>query len=206
MTLRLWEVPFSTNVERVSLALAHKGLEAEHVAVPYDDRAEIRRVSGQELVPVLETDAEVLHDSPAILRRLEERHPEPPLWPRTERERAEADVFVDWFNHVWKRAPNLLTAELEKSERDAARMERWRADLRASVTRFEALLDGRDYLLGGDFGIADVIAFPFLKYPVLGLPDGDDHPFHRVLVDELPVDDAPRLAEWVRRVDERPRA
>jgi glutathione S-transferase len=206
--MRLWEVPYSTNVERVTLALAHKGLEVEHVAVPYDDRAEIRRVSGQELVPVLEADGEVLTDSPAILRRLEERHPEPALWPRTPRERAEVDVFVDWFNQAWKRAPNMLTGELEKpdAERDAARMDRWRADLRTSVARFEALLDGRDYLLGGDFGIADVIAFPFLKYPVLGLPEGDEHLFHRVLVEELPVDDAPRLREWVRRVDERPRA
>lgn len=206
--MRLWEVPFSTNVERVSLALAHKGLEVEHVAVPYDDRTEIRRVSGQELVPVLEIDGEVLSDSPAILRRLEELHPEPPLWPRTARERAEADVFVDWFNHVWKRPPNMLSDELEKpeAERDAALIGRWRDDLRASVARFEALLDGREYLLGGDFGIADAIAFPFLKYPVLGLPSEDEDPFHRILVEELPVDDAPRLREWVQRVDERPRA
>lgn len=206
--MRLWEVPFSTNVERVALALAYKGLDVEHVTVPYDDRAEIRRVSGQQLVPVLEVDGEVLSDSPAILRSLEELHPEPALWPRTERERAEADVFVDWFNHVWKRPPNMLTAELEKpeAERDGARMERWRADLRDSVQRFEALLEGRDYLLGGDFGIADVIAFPFLKYPVLGLPEGDHHLFHRVLVDELPVKEAPRLRAWAQRVDERPRA
>lgn len=206
--MRLWEVPFSTNVERVALALAHKGLAVEHVTVPYDDRTAIRRVSGQELVPVLEADGEVVTDSPAILRWLENRHPEPSLWPRTARERAEVDAFVDWFNHVWKRAPNMLTGELEKpeAERDIVRMERWRADLRGSVERFEALLDGRDYLLGGDFGIADVIAFPFLKYPVLGLPDADDHLFHRVLVEDLPVDEAPRLRDWARRIDERPRA
>jgi glutathione S-transferase len=206
--VKLWEVPYSTNVERVALALAHKGLEAEHVSVPYDDRTEIRRVSGQELVPVLEVDGLVLADSPAILRWLEERHPEPPLWPREPRARAEADVFVDWFNHVWKRAPNLLTSELEKpeGERDETRMESWRGALRESVARFEALLDGRDHLLGDELGIADVIAFPFLKYPVVGLPEGDDHLFHRVLVDELRLDGAPRLRAWVRRVDERPRA
>ena len=208
MRPRLWEVPFSTNVERVRLALAHKGLEVEHASVPYDDRTEILRVSGQELVPVLEVDGRVLADSPSILRWLEERHPHPPLWPREPRARAEADVFVDWFNHVWKRPPNMLTAELEKpeAERDTERLKRWRADLRGSVGRFEALLDGRDHLLGDDFGIADVIAFPFLKYPVLGLPADDDHLFHKVLVDELPVEDAPRLRAWAHRVDQRPRA
>lgn len=206
--LRLWEVPFSTNVERITLALAHKGLEVEHVTVPYDDRTEIRRVSGQELVPVLEIHGVVLSDSPAILRFLEERHPDPPLWPREPRARAEADVFVDWFNHVWKRPPNMLTVELEKpeAERDGARMERWRGDLRASVDRFEALLDGRDYLLGEELGIADVVAFPFLKYAAFGLPEGDDHLFHRVLVDELPLAAGSPLRGWAKRVDSRPRA
>ena len=206
--MKLWEVPFSTNVERLTLALAYKGLEVEHAPVPYDDRTEIRRVSGQELVPVLEVGGQVLHDSPAILRWLEVEHPEPPLWPREPRGRAEADVFVEWFNHVWKRPPNLLANELEKpeAERDTERMERWRADLRGSVARFEALLDGREHLLGDAFGIADVVAFPFLKYGALGLPEGDDHPFHRLLMEGLAMDDAPRLRGWVHRVDGRPRA
>ncbi len=70
--MRLWAVPYSTNVERVSLALAHKGLEAERAEVPYEDRTRIRELSGQELVPVLEHDGRVIADSPVILRYLEE--------------------------------------------------------------------------------------------------------------------------------------
>ena len=31
--MKLYETPFSTNVERVTLALAHKGLEVEHVVM-----------------------------------------------------------------------------------------------------------------------------------------------------------------------------
>jgi glutathione S-transferase len=54
--IRLYRFAFSTNVERVSLALAHKGLEAESVWIDPDDRSEIERVSGQRLVPVLEED------------------------------------------------------------------------------------------------------------------------------------------------------
>ena len=52
--MRVYRIPFSTNVERVSLALAHKRLEVEWVDVDPADRAEVVRVSGQELVPVLE--------------------------------------------------------------------------------------------------------------------------------------------------------
>ena len=111
--VRLYSVPISTNVERVTLALAHKGLSVEHVEVPYDDRSEILRVSGQELVPVLVTDGEVVSDSTVILEWLETRFPEPPLFPAEPARRAEAMVFVDWFNRVWKRAPNVIATELE---------------------------------------------------------------------------------------------
>ena len=36
--LRLYRFRYSTNVERVALALAHKGIEAESVQVDPDDR------------------------------------------------------------------------------------------------------------------------------------------------------------------------
>src|SRR4029453_6171284 len=51
--LRVYRIPFSTNVERVSLALAPKGLEAEWEDVDAADRSQVERVSGQPLVPVL---------------------------------------------------------------------------------------------------------------------------------------------------------
>jgi glutathione S-transferase len=203
--LRVYSTAFSTNVERVALALAHKGLEAEWVSVPYDDRAEIERVSGQTLVPVLVDGELVLPDSTAILRHLEQLRPDPPLWPRDPSRRAEADVFVDWFNHVWKRAPNLLAAEVEKDAPDLARVEQLGGRLTASVDRFEALLDRRDHLLGDEFGIADVIAFPFLKYMTVW-DDGDTHLFHALLRDWMPPGRHPRVEAWIARVDARPRA
>ncbi len=45
--IRLYRARWSTNVERVTLALAHKGLEAESVWIEYSDRSEVERVSGQ---------------------------------------------------------------------------------------------------------------------------------------------------------------
>ena len=49
-------------------------------------------------------------------------------------------------------------------------------------------------------------AFPFLKYGRQGMPAGDDERFHQVLVDHLGLERHPRLAAWVDRVEERPRA
>ncbi|MCW3065674.1 MAG: glutathione S-transferase family protein, partial [Solirubrobacterales bacterium] len=62
--MKLYRIPFSTNVERVALALAYKGLDAEAVDVDPANRSLVEQVSGQPLTPVLEADdGEVIADS-----------------------------------------------------------------------------------------------------------------------------------------------
>ncbi len=204
--LCVYRIPLSTNVERVALAAGHKGLELEWIDVDPADRSPVERVSGQPLVPVLVDGDEVVADSPRIIELLESRFPEPPLYPRDEARRAEVSIFVDWFNRVWKRPPNLIAAELEKDETDEAKVRTLSEEMRVALDRFEALLSGRDYLFG-EFGAADCIAFPFLKYAALGLPAGDDELFHRILVEHQPLGGGyPRLRAWVARVDTHPRS
>ena len=205
--IRVWRIPFSTNVERVALALAHKGLEVEWVDIDPSDRAPVVTVSGQQLVPVLEEHGRVVADSTAILEYLDEHHPEPPLYPRDEARRAEARLLLDWFNRVWKGPPNELDDLLDMPERDEARVQTLAAELEGSRELFESLLAGRDYLLGDEPGILDFAVFPFLKYGLFGLPPDDDEQFHRILSDRLRLDGGyPRLAAWISRVDELPRA
>ena len=69
---------------------------------------------------------------------------------------------------------------------------------------FESLLDGRNFLFGG-FGVADVIAFPFLKYAADRNED-DDEPFHQILRDWQPLEGRPNVAAWIARVDAFPHA
>ena len=204
--IRVWLIPYSTNVERVSLALAHKGVAAEPVQADPEDRSEIVRVSGQDLVPVADFDGEIVADSPAILRRLEQLHPDPPLWPSAPARRAELDVFIDWFNRVWKVAPNAIAEMLEGDAPDQFAIDAHAAEMAAALGAFEALLDGRPYLFGDSLSAADCITFPFLKYAAIRDP-ADDELFHRVLEDYQPLGDAhPRVAEWIARVDALPRA
>jgi glutathione S-transferase len=199
--IRVWRIPFSTNVERVSLALGHKGIEVEWFDVDPDDRAAVVEVSGQPLVPVLEEDGDLVVDSTAILEYLERRHPDPPLYPRDEARRAEAVLLIDWFNRVWKRAPNLLADR--PNDAGAAG---WAQELENSRDRFEALLAGRGYMLGPDFSAVDCAFFPFLKYGLIHDPN-DSEPFHRILIEHLALDGHyPRLEAWIRKVDEHPRA
>jgi glutathione S-transferase len=204
--LRLYRAPFSTNVERVALALAHKGLEAESVVISYDDRSPVFEVSGQGLVPVLVDGDEVIPDSTRILRHLESKWPDPPLFPRDAGRRAELDLFLDWFNEVWKLAPNVIETELEREAPDQERIAAHAGRMRASLDLFEALLERRDHLFGDHFSAADCAAFPFLKYAKLREPE-DDELFHRVLEDNLRLDGShPRLSAWIDRVNARPRA
>jgi glutathione S-transferase len=154
---------------------------------------------------VLVADDEVVTDSAAILEWLEAHVPDPPLFPHAPARRAEVRVFVDWFNNVWKLPPNLIDAEELRPQPDAARIRALAARMRGSIPLFEDLLEGRDYLFG-EFGVADVIAFPFLKYAVFGLPPGDDERFHRILVEHQPLDAASPLHAWAERVDAHPRS
>jgi glutathione S-transferase len=195
--LTLYRAPFSTNVERVALALAHKGLAVESVWIEYSDRSAVERVSGQPLVPVLMDGDRVVVDSMEIVRHLEERHPHPPLYPADAARREEMLVFIEWFNHVWKVWPNLIEAGSNVEECSAA--------MSRALDRFERMLEGRDHLMGDDFSAADVAAFPFLKYALLREPE-DDEDFHLILEKHQPLDGHPRLAAWIERVDARPRA
>jgi glutathione S-transferase len=204
--LRLYRIPFSTNVERIALALAHKGIPVEYVDVDPDDRSPVVAISGQELVPVLVDGDLVLADSPVILDYLEVRFPERPLYPPDEARGAEVRIFVDWFNRVWKGPPNLIAAEEEKPEPDRARIRELERQIAEALSLFESLLAGRDYLFGDELTAADVIAFPFLKYAVLW-EEGDDQRFHEILRDAMPLGGGcPRLEAWIRRIDELPRA
>jgi glutathione S-transferase len=202
--IRLYRLPFSTNVERVALAFAHKGLEVESIWIDPNDRTAVEHLSGQPLVPVIEDDGTVVFDSTAILRYLEERCPEPRLYPREEARRAEMDVFIDWFNRVCKRPPNDLEAELLKPEPARARIEELRQAMVGHLALHEALLADRDYLMGDEFSAADCAAFPFLKY-ALSIEPEDEELFHRILHEYQSIEPYPRLRAWIERVHERPR-
>jgi glutathione S-transferase len=203
--VRLYRAEWSTNCERVGIALAHKGIEAQSVLIEYSNRAPVEAISGQELVPVIEDGGEVINDSVAILRHLERRTPQPPLFPADPARRAEVDVFIDWFEHVYKRAPNALEDELERDRPDPQLVAALGAEMRERLGVFERLLDRRDYLFG-EFGAADCVAYPFLKYAA-GREPADEELFHRILSENQPLgDDLPNLRAWIERVGGRQRA
>jgi maleylacetoacetate isomerase len=202
----LYRAKFSANSERVALALAHKELTVESRYIAYDDRSEVERVSGQGLVPVLVDGKRVVVDSMDIVAYLEELAPAPPLYPEDAARRAEMEIFIDWFNGVWKGPPNEIEAAISGGSPDPSEISRLGAEMTVALDTFERMLSGREYLFGDEFSAADCAAFPFLKY-ALSREREDDELFHRIFDEyQLLCDHHVRLPEWIDRIDGRPRA
>ena len=165
---------------RVRIVLAEKGIEYETVVIDLDDRpAWIYEKNPLGRVPVLEEDAFVLPESAVINEYLDERYPEPPLWPADAGERALARLLVFRFDEFSKPYYAL------RREQDGAREVFDRA-----LENLDALLEAQPYLTGREYGLADIAYVPW----VLRARD-------RLGV-ELTGFSA--VAQWVERLAERP--
>jgi maleylpyruvate isomerase len=203
--MRIHAIPHSTNVHRVALALGLKGVAVdEWVEHAPGDRAGVRAVSGQDLVPVVETDdGQVLTDSMPIVAWIDATWPQPhPLYPADPVARREVEAFIAFFNFVWKVPPNAIDAAGDDDPRVAG----WAAQLRGWQHGFDALLTDRPFLFGDAPGAADICAYPFLRFATSADPDDDDL-FHGVLIEHLGAGGDrlhARLGAWIDRMAEVP--
>jgi len=142
-----------------------------------------------------------------IVAYVDELVPQPPLYPREDVRYAEMMIFIEWFDRVWKVAPNQIAAELQAENPDHMLIIALGREMRLALDGFEALLSGRKFLMGSELSAADCAVFPFVKYALKREP-ADSEPFHRVLDEyqELDGDDHMRLRSWIKRIDALPRA
>ena len=137
---------------RVRITLAEKGVAYETVAVDLDDRpAWIYEKNPLGRVPVLEEDAFVLPESAVIDEYLEERYPEPALWPADAAERAFGRLLVFRFDQLSKPYYGLRREEEGARER-----------LDAELAKLNAVLDAQPYLSGREYGLADISYVPWM--------------------------------------------
>jgi stringent starvation protein A len=165
---------------RVRIVLAEKGLEFEVVIVDLDDRpAWIYEKNPLGRVPVLEEDDFLLPESDVINEYLDERWPEPPLWPADPGERARARLLVHRFDELSRPYYALRRGE------DGAR-----ARLDAQLAGLASVLERQPFLTGREFGLADVAYVPWIL-----------RARERMDVSLQPF---PALTDWVDRMCERP--
>jgi glutathione S-transferase len=165
---------------RVRIVLAEKGLEHETVVVDLDDRpAWIYEKNPLGRVPVLEEDAFVLPESVVINEYLEERYPEPPLWPADPAERANGRLLVERFGQLSR--PYYA---LRRGDEEA------RGRLGDELAKLDSVVAGSPFLSGREFGIADAAYLPWILRAETML--------------DVDLDQYAALAEWVARTGERP--
>ena len=95
--LELHQFRHSAFCLKVRMVLQAKGLSYRTVEVtPGIGQVAVFRMSGQRQVPVLVDGDQVLADSSAIARHLEQREPEPALIPKDARLAAQVHLIEDW--------------------------------------------------------------------------------------------------------------
>ena len=178
--LTLYDADRCPYCARVRIVLAEKGLEHETVVVDLDDRpAWIYEKNPLGRVPVLEEDSFVLPESAVIMEYLEERYPEPPLWPADPAERATGRLLVERFDQLSRPYYALRRGDEEARDR-----------LGGELAKLDSVLAGSPFLSGREFGIADAAYLPWVirAQTMLGV-DLDQHS---------------AIAEWLARTSERP--
>jgi glutathione S-transferase len=163
---------------RVRIVLAEKGLHYDAVEIDLDDRpAWLYEKNPLGRVPVYEEDEGlVLPESEVIMEYLEERYPEPALWPADPAERALGRLWLQRFDD------RLGDAYY------AARRGDGREELDARLADLDRALEAQPWLTGREYGLADIAYVPWVLRAV-----------ERFQV-ELP----PAPAEWLERVCSRP--
>lgn len=165
MSLRLYDYWRSSAAYRVRIALNLKGVE--HRLVPVDlaagqqSAADYTARNPQGLVPLLEDGDIRLTQSQAIIEYLDERYPEPALYPADALERARVRAFVATVACDIHPLNNLRVLQYLKGPlgQGAASVKAWYGHwLRAGLQALEAQASGGPYV----FGQAVTAAEPFL--------------------------------------------
>ena len=178
--LTLYDADRCPYCARVRIVLAEKGLEYQTVIVDLDERpAWIYAKNPLGKVPVLEEDDFVVPESAVIMEYLEERYPEPPLWPADPAGRAAGRLLVERFDQLSR--PYYA---LRRGDEEA------RSKLQERLIDLGSLLMMNAFLTGPDFGIADAAYLPWILRARENL--------------DVDLEPHPALADWVSRATERP--
>jgi len=192
--MRIYSGPLSMFGAKVEIAAREKAIEFELVMVPFDPargyqpkHPDVERINPKRQVPVLIDGDLALFDSTQIFEYLEDRKPEPALWPRQPAARAQARLLEHCSDEVY--FPHVIRLiNLEETPDDPAAV-----TARDGAARFyremEAVLEHRAFL-GGTYSFADIA---FYMAQLFGARKGAPM-----------TEETPRLLAWRDRMTARP--
>ena len=197
----------AANSRRVAVFLAEKGVEIETSELNVREGAQYEEpfttMNPFHCVPFLELDdGRIIAESIAICRYVEAKHPEPPLFGRTDEEKAEIemwlrrvelDAFIPLLHAVRNALPNFKGRVLPGTRSDLPQLpEMTTRGVEAAALFFdrtEPLLAGKDFLAGGAFSMADIIGALTVNMAKAA---------------EMDIDAWPNVARWSQAISARP--
>jgi glutathione S-transferase len=198
--VKLYSGPLSLFTAKVRIALAEKQLGYERIEVGWSlarryepHHPDVVALNPKRQVPVLVDGDVAVYDSTVILEYLEDRYPEPALYPRdaiarTRCRQLEAAADELWFAPLWDVIESAFYGA-SNGTGDTARADRGRAVLAPRYDALDEELAGLEFLCGG-FSVADIATFIMVNVATtLGAPPRDEHE---------------RVRDWLARVRARP--
>jgi len=164
--MKLYDYPDCPFCQKVRVVLAEKGLDYEKVFVDLRKQEqktpEFLRMNPYGKVPVLVDEDAVIYDSTIINEYLEDEYPLPRLMPEDSQGRARVRMLEDYCDNSFIPPTTMLLAQLRRpeGERDNARIEQAREEVRRALHHVCESLDGHEYLAGNEFTIADAAFAP----------------------------------------------
>ncbi len=202
--MKLYDMQMAPNPRRVRVFLAEKGInnvellpvdigKREHKSDDY-----IANINRMGQVPTLELDDGThISESMAISRYFEEIQPEPPLFGRNAKEKAQVEM---WSRRAESNIIGCVAAAFRHTSDFFKGLEdqvpAWGESNKAKLSQRFAWLDGvladREFLAGDKYSVADITAMIGVDFArVVGVKVGDDWP---------------NLARWHASVTSRPSA
>jgi len=159
----IYSGPLSMFGAKVEIAAREKGVKFDLVMVPFDfergyapKHPEVLRVNPKGQVPLFVDGKVEIFDSTQIFEYLEDRWPDPPLWPSSLAERAEARQLELYSDEVF--FPPVVRLMGLRGNPDPVEAPEWkqaRAEIATHYLRINQLLRDREYL-AGRFSYADI--------------------------------------------------
>ena len=198
--MKLYSGPLSLFTAKVRIGLREKGLPCDVWSVPfcratgYEPRpVDVLRLHPKGQVPILVDGELVVYDSTQILEYLEQRNPEPPLFPSGLTDRARCREIEAYSDEIFFPKVLVLIQEVfykpEPGAQDGERVAVAERQLAEDYDRFERQLAGRDWFCPS-FSVADIAVFLTTNFAsTLGCPPPVTHR---------------NFAAWLARMVERP--
>lgn len=163
MKAKLYQFWRSSASWRVRWALALKGVAVEIVSVDLpggEQRSDAYRAKNpMGRVPTLEIDGVTLSESVAIIEYLEERIPNPPLFPKEPLQRARVRQILETINSGIQPLQN--SAVIHRHSTVEAEQQAWMREFnQRGLEAVERLLDEGPFAFGRTLGVADLFLVP----------------------------------------------